>query len=258
MPTASNTSTLPQEVERLQVLVTRYRAVAQENNRRLAELVSFERAYRGLGDGESTVCSGQEMAEDAASRRAASVVARLAAREFAVAGATLSIPEDSLPDLEPAALWRQLEVKFGGDGAAGATYDPVARDLGNLLWVKGGEEMRVVGGRLSHRIWIDYDQPYGPHMHSRTKLTKLVEAMRVVGEWSGTWAESEKSDAAAILALLSHQGHYSGNRALLQRMKLGAVALIVPTMSSWEFRFSFEFAERMQLFIAEFGPEESR
>jgi hypothetical protein len=220
--------------------------------------VSFERAYRGIAPDETAVCSGQEMDEESSSRRAASVVAHLAASEFAVPGATLSIPCDNLPDLEPEALWRHLAEKFGGDGAARASYDPVARDLGNVLRVTDGEEMRMVGGRVSHRVYIDYDRPYGPQTHSRTKLMKLFDALRVVGEWSGLWNESEKSDAASVLAKLSYQEHYRGRNALLERMKLGELALIVPTMTSWDFRFSVEFAEKVQLFLAEFTPEAAR
>jgi len=45
------------------------------------------------------------------------------------------------------------------------------------------------------------------------------------------------------------------NKVLPERRAIGSLVLVVPFKSKWEFRVSLAFAEKMQLFLAEFGGQ---
>ena len=88
----------------------------------------------------------------------------------------------------------------------------------------------------------------------RIGVHDILKGFLTIAEWSDFWTDIERG---AVLNLIQATRHLRPKPR--ERIEIGQDILIVPCWSSWEFRLSPRFAERVQLFLSEFKgfPESS-
>ena len=257
MPVDCDTPTacaVPVDVQRLDTIVKRFRAVAISCNSRLLAVVEEERVCRGIADAEQCVTNWHFVDEDSALKESVTRVVRIAEQTFAVPGATLHIPRESVPKIDPSELWSWLAARYDGGQSADVVYHPIARDLAGQFHLLPGGDLRVVGGRPSLRcaLWsCKTSCEFG--YKSAESLQHILKGFLTIAEWSDFWTDIERG---AVLNLIQATRHLRPKPR--ERIEIGQDILIVPCWSSWEFRLSPRFAERVQLFLSEFkGFQES-
>ena len=106
--------------------------------------------------------------------------------------------------------------------------------------------MRSVGGRLCFKRSIECSGG-SLEWHSARDLNAIMGALLVIGQWSGNLSDDEQIKLRKVI-----QGTRYLSRMSTQRIEIGDAILIVPCFSSFDFRLSPRFAERVQIFIHEF------
>lgn len=232
-PTANRLEAIAAEAERLDRDVKRFRAVAQDCNRRLAEAFVFQ---------------PEHVDEESGARSAADRLARLAEQVFPVPIGTLRIDRCALPDLDPIDLWQWLTETYGGGKAAVLAYAPLAKEFVSALRVSREDEMRMVTGKFSFKKYIDCSKGGALDYHSARDLKIIMEGLITIATWAGIWGEEETKVMRALIAETNYL-----ERMRRVRTEIGSSLLIVPCFSSWDFRLSPELAEKVQIFLSEHG-----
>lgn len=191
--------------------------------------------------------------------RARETIVRIAEKHFAPRGASLDIPRPSAEEcpaicdesFNPEALWWHLADKFGGKAGEERAYRDAARAFARELDLKRGMEPKIVGGRVVLENSV-YGDGHGWISHSSEQdLAKVITGIAAVGEWAEMWGGTEIYHTRGVYRAISEGARYNGPKP--DRMSIGDIVLIVPFKSKVEWRFSPAFAEKIQLFLEEFG-----
>jgi hypothetical protein len=191
--------------------------------------------------------------------RARETIIRIAEKHFAPRGASLDIPRPSSEEcpaigdesFDPEALWWHLAEKFSGNAGEERAYRDAAQAFARELDLKRGMEPKVVGGRvvLENRV---YGDGHGWISHrSEQDLSKVLTGIAAIGEWAGVWNSREIHHTRWVYRAFSDGARYGGAKP--ERLEIGDLVLIVPYKSKVEWRFNAAFAEKVQLFLEEFG-----
>lgn len=233
---------------KLDVIVKHFRVVAEDCNRRLRSAATFEAEMREevgeFGCVTHVAAVDEEHAASEASRRLAS----LAGQVFAVPFARFQVDRSQLPALDPLDLWAWIEKRYGNGGAASDAYRPRAKEFVSTMHLGQGQEMRSVGGRLCFKKYIECSRGGSLEYYSARDLKIVMETLLLVGQWSDALTGEEMTKLRAVIEETRYLGRIS-----FRRVEIGSAILIVPCMSSFDFRLSVEFAEKLQLFLSEFG-----
>lgn len=242
-----------------------FKTAADEYWARFLQLRAAERAALGLsGESESyrLVMYEYEARVDVEkiATRALNSLVWAAEREFAPPGASLSIappdkddvPGADLENFDPSSVWEYLSRTYGGDAGAQSAYRQAAVALGRALNITVGMEPRMVGGRSVFEHSVYPDKIFGDvlRLDDARSLNCVLNGLLAVGEWSGLWCNQEKQDVNWVRHAITRAER---SKVLPSRMSIGSAAAVIPFKSKWEFRIAPDFAEKMQLFLTEFG-----
>lgn len=184
-------------------------------------------------------------------------IIHIAESRFSPDGARLSIGDcqeceaAGVENFDPVGLWRYLERTYSGSGGERSAYNDVVRTLRETLSIKRGQTPRLVGGRLvvEHRISggdarMSYDTADG--------IRKILNSFKAVGAWAEMWETDHSIAVSEVFKMLDAARNYSPSFRAPVRSEISGIVLIVPFKSKWEFRLVPDFAEKIQLFMAEF------
>ena len=229
----------------------------------LDSLVADEIRRRGIQAGEkyriALECREARLNPEKVAERIRRALVLVAEEVFAPPGASLDIPEPSakevagadLEQFDPAAVWEYFAVEYGGGGGQIKAYRDAAIRLGKELNIRVGTEPKMISGRPVLTVSVYGDRIFGRVVsyEDGRMLNAILDGFVAVGEWSGRWSSSEKLDVSWAREDIRRADN---SKFMPDRRTLGDDVLIVPFKSKWEFRFAPEFADQLQLFLAEF------
>ena len=192
----------------------------------------------------------QQIDPELAARRARAKIIALAESQFAVPGARFQIDRNQVPDLDPLELWSYLVKEFGGGRSAAVAFHPVAKAFVAALRIDPGDALKFIGGRMSFKRWVVYEGYSGMRYDSCNVLQTILQAFLTISSWSAPWTSDEVGQVEALIKEVGELRY--GSRVIRERKTIGNHVLIVPCLTSWEFRLSPEFGEQVQLFLTEF------
>jgi len=239
----------PAAVIRMEEAVRIYRETVETANASVVAMV--KRLKKEFPSGDYPAWHFPEVIDpEAAAYAATNRIEYMAEELFSVPGAKFRIDREKVPPLDPIALWDHLVGEYGGGRAVVVAYQPIAREFVSALRLDPLEEVRVVGGRVSFKRWIVYESGFGLRSDSCRALERILKAFISIATWSDAWTGTEAVETDAIIKQI--EGVRYGSLPFKERLTIGSTILIVPCLSSWEFRLAPEFAEKVQLFITEF------
>jgi hypothetical protein len=263
---AATVAELPRSVQAIVDAWNGFKAAADQFHCHFEELHEAERSAREVPNDEEyrMVLYRYDVEIDVKkiAERARDALKRVAEKTFSPDGARLEVgiphgddfPPNDWETFDPAAIWRYLAATYGGDVGANLAYRAAAKKLAYDLGIKPGIEPKVVGGRMIFEISTYPDKKWGEVIGFRDpeRVGAILGQFQAVGEWSGVWG-LEETNAVEWAVREAHDAR--SNKVLPERRAIGSLVLVVPFKSKWEFRVSLAFAEKMQLFLAEFGGQ---
>jgi hypothetical protein len=258
-PAEEDADALPATVSAIVAAWNGYRDLVLSFRKQVEELRTAEAASRSLDpedDNGRMVIDRYEarIKLDEIFNRARRSLARAASREFAPEGADLNIADEEWPRCEdaetfnPVWFWRVLEEQFGGNAGRNRAYGDVAKAFASELRIERGIEPKIVGGRVVLSTTVYGRDTWELTSRAREDLGKILRGIATIGIWGGLWSEIDAQDLAHARDVVSDN---SNEKA--PRMAIGGHVVIVPYKEKWEFRVSQPFAEKIQLFLNQFG-----
>lgn len=263
---------------KLNDIFTRFTQATSDIDRIASVQQEFERSLLGSS---LTDTPRQQDLRDIAQKAVNSLVCR-AERQFAPSGGTLSISRSEVleatgqddwdedyrrhryiekkdvkvpVDLDK--IWAYLEKKYGGDGGKIAGFRQMAEIVIDAFRLRDKDAVNRTSSAvvISRRVWGEKKE-YGPnrglyelHYNYRDSMNTLFRALMC-------FAEEAELDALAIALQPSRHQITGYDFAYAPRNKVTFPGLdIVMFKEKWEFRFSHDVAEKLLVFIGEYGSE---
>lgn len=243
------------------------RSAVADFSTRLEGIAAGERAQRcaagyqgetfvvdaGDGDANSILQNGARCARLA--------LVDFAQSNFTAPGVFLKIPTnvrdagrsvEDADNFDPLKFWRFLEKQYGNGRGEMLAYADSARELSSAFNLDPGTEIKTVSGRVLLVCKTSRSAMGNSDLESNSeeRLNRAIKGLAAVGVWSGVWSSTHEADRNSVETAIRAAGRYGGAKP--DRMAIGDLALIVPFLSKWEFRLAPDFAEKVQLFLAEF------
>jgi len=158
-------------------------------------------------------------------------------------------------EFRPADLWEELEKKYGGDKGAEAGYRQAAKGIASAFDIKEGMNTEIRSGKtvLSMRV---YSEKYfasrtgGSHLSygTRDEIVKLMGHLESFASWAGLDGLSGCTMGRWGWDMFgSHKEIISR-----ERFRFGEHMELVTFNKKFEFHFSPEAAEQLQMFLGTF------
>jgi hypothetical protein len=190
----------------------------------------------------------------------------LAERRFAPPGSSLHIetyvlrqqylPQDRA-EFNPVKLWDALEEQYGGQAGIDTAYRQAASELVHFFAIKRDTPTQTKKGHLvlNTSVWTDdlYKSLNHENRLSFTCQRHLNDGCTALGsfaEWAG--------ESSLRLGLEEFRTRFSAHcHAVYSResIRLGDGACVVTYLSRFEFRFTQELGEQLQVFISTYGAD---
>ena len=160
-------------------------------------------------------------------------------------------------EFDPAACWAYLEATYGGSAGEEIGWRQNAADLIRHFGLRDQPELKKVAGRTVLEVGYLYtEKTYSGQWelsyNAKETILKVFSSLQAFAAWAELW------DLPPNLNQQTHRIWY-GARALVtprERFDLGENCHYVTYLKEWKFHLSAPVAEKLQLFLGQYGKFE--